>query len=88
MGIELLREQDYGARERRTNCSLKHPCRSTAGVDTEGQKAGVKERVLAGNADVAGQREIEAGAHGGAVDRCDGWQSAIGDGKEPRIQLA
>ena len=67
---------------------VEQPGVATAGVDPDAQEPGVEARAGAGDAHVAREREVEAGAHRGPVHRGDRGQPALEDAQEPGVDLA
>ena len=62
--------------------ALQHPGRTAAGMDAELLEARVEQRRGTGDPHIGGQREVQPGADGGAVDGRDRRQRAVGDGEE------
>lgn len=88
LGVEAHAEQQPSAGGLRTDGALQHPRRATAGMDAELLEARIENRCRTGDSDVGGQGEVESGADGGAVDRGDRRQRALGDGEEPVVDHA
>jgi len=61
---------------------LEHPGMATSGVDADLEEAVIEPGGLAGQAHIADQGKVHAGADGCAVDCGDGWQGASADSKE------
>ena len=82
LGVEAHAEQQRRARHLRADGALQHPRRAAAGMDAQLLEPRIEERRRTGDAHVGGQREVQPGADGGAVDRRDRRQRAVGDREE------
>ena len=83
-GAHLV-EQHHRGRGLRTDSALQQPGHATAGMDAEGEEAGVEAGRGPGEAHVAGQRQVEPGSHRRPVDRGDRGQRAAGHREETLV---
>ena len=85
--VEHLAEQHRGRRGLRAGDALEHPGVAAAGVDAELEEPGVEPGPPGGEPQVAGQREVHAGADRGAVHGGDRRQGAAGDPEEALVDV-
>jgi hypothetical protein len=85
-GVEAHAEQQRRAGDLWANRPLQHPGRTPAGMQSELLETSVEQCGRPGDANVGGQRQVEPGADGRAVDRCDGGQLAIAHGHEAVVE--
>jgi hypothetical protein len=80
--VEPHPEQQRRPGHLRADRPLQHPGRPAAGMDAEFLESGVEQRGGTRDPHVGRQRQVESGADCGTVDRSDGRQRALRDGKE------
>jgi hypothetical protein len=88
LGVEAHAEEQRGTSRLRADGALQHPRGAAAGMEAEFLESRIEERCRTGDSDVGGQREIQPGADGRAVDRRDRRQGAVGDGEEAVVDAA
>ena len=86
--VHHLAEHDRGERGLRAGDAAQHPRVAAARVDADLQEAGVELRPPRREPHVAAEREVHAGADGGAVHRGERRQRAAGDPQEPLVDRA
>ena len=71
LGVETHSEQQCRSGHLGSDRAMQHPGGTPAGMNAQLLKAGVEQRVRAGDADIGGQCQVHARAHRCAVDRGD-----------------
>ena len=83
--VEDLAEEEGGGGRLGPGDAVEHPGVAAAGVEAQLQEAGVEAGPTGGQAHVAGQGQVHARAHRGAVHRGDGGQRAARHAQEPLV---
>jgi hypothetical protein len=87
-GVPRLTEEQAREGPLDRNGPRQHPRVATAREDAEHAEPADEPGVLRRDAQVAGQREVEPGAHRRAVDRGDGEQWRVQNPQETAVDLA